>query len=61
MPKTPLDVQVFKGPTRRYRSILRRADGVAVELWIYDEIDDVYGVSARQVLATLNAAPGRPS
>src|ERR671916_3103834 len=32
MPKTPLDVQVFKGPTRRYRSILRRADGVAVEL-----------------------------
>ena len=33
MPKTPpLDIQVFKGPTRRYRSILRRADGVEVEL-----------------------------
>jgi len=33
MPKTPpLDIQVFKGPTRRYRSILHRADGVEVEL-----------------------------
>ena len=32
MPPTPLDVHVFKGPTRRYRSILRRADGVEVEL-----------------------------
>ncbi len=33
MPKTPpLDIQVFKGQTRRYRSILHRADGVEVEL-----------------------------
>jgi hypothetical protein len=32
MPKTPLDIEVFKGATRRYRSILHRADGVAVEL-----------------------------
>jgi hypothetical protein len=27
-----LDVEVHKGPTRRYRSILHRADGLAVEL-----------------------------
>jgi len=32
MPKTPLDIEVFKGPTRRYRSVLHRADGVEVEL-----------------------------
>ena len=32
MPKTPLDIEVFKGETRRYRSILHRADGVEVEL-----------------------------
>ena len=32
MPKTPLDIEVFKGATRRYRSILHRADGVEVEL-----------------------------
>ena len=28
----PLTVEVHKGPTRRYRSILHRADGVEVEL-----------------------------
>ncbi len=28
----PLDIEVFKGPTRRYRSVLRRADGVEIEL-----------------------------
>jgi hypothetical protein len=32
MPPTPLDIEVVKGETRRYRSILRRADGVEVEL-----------------------------
>ena len=32
MALTPLDIEVIKGPTRRYRSILRRADGVEVEL-----------------------------
>ena len=29
---TGLEVEFFKGPTRRYRSVLRRADGVEVEL-----------------------------
>ena len=29
---TPLDIEVFKGETRRYRAILYRADGVEVEL-----------------------------
>jgi hypothetical protein len=32
MPETSLDIQVIKGQTRRYRSILHRADGVEVEL-----------------------------
>src|SRR6476469_4122381 len=32
MTKTPLAIEVIKGPTRRYRSILHRADGVEVEL-----------------------------
>ncbi len=27
-----LDIEVFKGPTRRYPSVLRRADGVEVEM-----------------------------
>jgi hypothetical protein len=32
MPGRPLAIEVFKGPTRRYRSVLHRADGVDVEL-----------------------------
>ena len=32
MTARPVDIVVFKGPTRRYRSVLRREDGVDVEL-----------------------------
>jgi hypothetical protein len=32
MTAAALDIEVFKGPTRRYRSVLRRGDGVEIEL-----------------------------